>query len=81
MKATFEFNLPEEETDYKICVNSTKMYLALFEIFKTCRNEWKYNDKKTKKTVELAELIFAMIPEFVVEGQYDRHLCKMLKTF
>ena len=62
MKATFEFNIPEEETDYEIYVNSMKMYSALLEIFNTCRNEWKYNDKANEQSIELAQLIFAMIP-------------------
>ena len=68
MKATFEFNLPEEETDYEIYINSMKMYSALLEIFNTCRNEWKYNDKANEQSIELAELIASIIPEFVIGG-------------
>ena len=46
MKITVEFNLPEEETEYKIFMNASKFYNALYQIDSALRNEIKYNDKE-----------------------------------
>lgn len=43
MKAILEFELPEEEEEYQMANNASRMYLALWEIKKLFRSELKYN--------------------------------------
>jgi hypothetical protein len=43
MKATIEFNLPEDEEQYQIANNAGKMYLALWDIKQLFRSTLKYN--------------------------------------
>lgn len=43
MKAIIEFELPEEEEEYQMANNASRMYMALWEIKKMFRSELKYN--------------------------------------
>jgi hypothetical protein len=43
MKATIEFNLPEDQEEYDMTNNASKMYLALWDIRQLFRSKLKYN--------------------------------------
>lgn len=43
MKATIEFELPEDEEQYEIANNAGKMYMALWDIKQLFRSTLKYN--------------------------------------
>lgn len=43
MKATIEFELPEDQDQYEIANNASKMYLALWDIKQLFRSKLKYN--------------------------------------
>lgn len=43
MKATIEFELPEDQDQYEIANNASKMYLALWDIKQLLRSKLKYN--------------------------------------
>jgi hypothetical protein len=44
MKATIEFNLPDDQHEFDLVVNSSAMYNALWEIKDELRNLWKYHE-------------------------------------
>lgn len=46
MKATLEFNLPEDQDDFNYANNGFKYYLSLVEMDEWLRAEYKYNDKE-----------------------------------
>ena len=43
MKAIIEFELPEDNDEYEIANNASKMYLALWDIKQLLRSKLKYN--------------------------------------
>ncbi len=45
MKATLEFNLPEEKEDFDFATNGFNYYMALVEMDEWLRREYKYNVK------------------------------------
>ena len=56
MKAIFEFNLPEETSDFNIYRSAENMKAALKELQTWLRHQRKYAEKKA--TIEEAELEF-----------------------
>jgi hypothetical protein len=59
MKATLEFNLPEDRDDFKYATNGFNYYMALVEMDEWLRSEYKYNDKEEMYEVreKLREII------------------------
>ena len=59
MKATLEFNLPEEQEDFNHANNGFNYYMALVEMDQWLRAEYKYNDKEEMYEVreKLREII------------------------
>ena len=60
MKATLEFNLPEDQDDFNYANNGFKYYMALVEMDEWLRSEYKYNGKEEMYEVreKLREIIF-----------------------
>ena len=60
MKATLEFNLPEDQDDFNYANNGFKYYMALVEMDEWLRTEYKYNGKEEMYEVreKLREIIF-----------------------
>jgi hypothetical protein len=46
MKATLEYNLPEDRDDFNYANNGFNYYMALVEMDEWLRAEYKYNDKE-----------------------------------
>ena len=46
MKATLEFNLPEDREDFNYATNGFNYYMALVEMDQWLRSEYKYNGKE-----------------------------------
>ena len=42
MKAILEFNLPEDNTEFEMAVNASKMYSVLWEMDQWLRAQYKY---------------------------------------
>ena len=59
MKATLEFNLPEDRDDFNYANNGFNYYMALVEMDQWLRSEYKYNDKEDMYEVreKLREII------------------------
>ena len=59
MKATLEFNLPEDHDDFNYANNGFNYYMALVEMDEWLRSEYKYNGKEEMYEVreKLREII------------------------
>jgi hypothetical protein len=59
MKATLEFNLPEDQEEFKHVYNGFNYYMALVEMDEWLRSEYKYNGKEEMYEVreKLREII------------------------
>jgi hypothetical protein len=44
MKATLEFNLPDDQHEFDLAIQGSKMYLALWDISQEIRTLWKYEE-------------------------------------
>jgi hypothetical protein len=49
MKATLEFNLPEDQAEYDMAINASKYYLALWGIKQELRKQLKYAELSEKE--------------------------------
>ena len=60
MKATLEYNLPEDRDDFNYANNGFNYYMALVEMDQWLRSEYKYNGKEEMYEVreKLREIIF-----------------------
>ena len=61
MKATLEFNLPEDQDDFNYANNGFNYYMALVEMDQWLRSEYKYNGKEDMYEVreKLNEIILS----------------------
>lgn len=59
MKATLEYNLPEDQEDFNHATNGFNYYMALVEMDQWLRAEYKYNDNEEMYEVreKLREII------------------------
>ena len=61
MKATLEYNLPEDRDDFNYANNGFNYYMALVEMDEWLRSEYKYNGKEEMYEVreKLNEIILS----------------------
>ena len=52
MKALLEFNLPEDDEDFYMCVNANKSFVILQEMSNLFRRRWKHEECKTSGAEE-----------------------------
>lgn len=48
MKATFTFNLPEEQGEYNVFLQANNMHSAIFEFSNFLRARWKHHEPPTE---------------------------------
>ena len=63
MKATLEFNLPEDREEYEMQSNAAKYYLALSDIKDLFRGRAKYQETNVEVHEEVYELICSILNE------------------
>ena len=64
MKATLEFNLPDEDAEYYCATKGTAMLNALFEINTELRKLWKYeelNEDESNMVERIREQFFDIL--------------------
>jgi hypothetical protein len=74
MKATIEYNLPDDEFEFNCAVKSTKMYFALTEIKEELRAIWKYEELKENQ-FEMVERIREKFFEILLENEINLDRC------
>ena len=70
MKATLEFNLPEDQSDFDLAVNGAKAQLALWEMDQWLRSQYKYmpDEKYSKDRYETYEECREKLREIIFEN-------------
>lgn len=69
MKATIEFNLPEDQTEFDMATNANKYYSALFNFQQYLRNKLKHEDLTPEQ-----ESIVAVIQSDFLQMLYDEEV-------
>jgi len=62
-KITFEFNLPEEDSEFEACANARNLATILWDLDQWLRSEQKYNDRESIPVDELRDKLREMISE------------------
>jgi len=57
MKCTLEFFLPRDDDDYKLAINGSKYWNALYDFSQEIRKNIKYNDELTEDQYKVWEYI------------------------
>ena len=57
MKAKLTFNLPEDQHDFDLAIQSGKMYSALWDISQELRTLWKYQQYQTAEEYAIVDSI------------------------
>ena len=70
MKATIEYNLPDDQFEFDNAVKSNKMWHALTEIKDELRRIWKYEDLKENE-FEMVERIREKFFEILQENEIN----------
>ncbi|NDB83278.1 MAG: hypothetical protein EB127_11200 [Alphaproteobacteria bacterium] len=68
MKATLEFNLPEDKYEWENAVNANQMMRALWDINDELRKLWKYGELNDQQ-FEMVEQIREKFNEIINENQ------------
>ena len=68
MKATLEFNLPDDQNEFDMAVQSGNMYAALWDISQELRTLWKYEELKQEEW-DMVERIRNKFYEILDENQ------------
>jgi hypothetical protein len=57
MKAKLTFNLPDDQHEFDIAIQGSKMYLALWDLSQELRSMWKYQSYQTEEEYAIVETI------------------------
>jgi hypothetical protein len=57
MKATIEFNLPEDKYEWENAIRADAMYCALWDLSQELRTMWKYQEYKTNEEYAIVDSI------------------------
>jgi len=70
MKATLEFNLPEDQSNFDLAVNGAKAQSALWEMDQWLRNQYKYmsDEEYSKDKYETYEKCREKLREIVYDN-------------
>ena len=74
MKATIEYNLPDDQFEFDSAVKSMKMFFALIEIKDELRSIWKYEELKENQ-FEMVERIREKFFEILTENEINLDRC------
>jgi hypothetical protein len=76
MKAILEFNLPEENTEYELVNNASKMYSVLWEMDQWLRTQYKYmpDEEYNEVAYNTYEKCRNKLHEFMIEMNIDLDL-------
>ena len=67
MKATIEFNLPDEGDDFRYAINGEEYFIALHNIREDVRQIWKYRELPQEQ-LDLVDEIYQMVNQRINEA-------------
>jgi len=70
MKATLEYNLPDDQHEFDLAVQSSNMYSALWDISQELRTLWKY-EELSEEEWKMVEKIRDKFYEVLGDHQID----------
>ena len=66
MKAILEFNLPDDQHEFDLAIQGSKMYVALWDISQELRTLWKYeelSDEEFKIVERIRDKFYEILDE------------------
>ena len=70
MKAILEFNLPDDQHEFDLAIQGSKMYVALWDISQELRTLWKYeelSDEEFKIVERIRDKFYEILDENQIE--------------
>lgn len=71
MKATLEFNLPEEQVEFNLAVNGNKWSFVAWKIDQELRSKIKYSESITEEQRDIYQEVRNLINEYMIEQSLD----------
>jgi hypothetical protein len=71
MEGILKFNLPEEETEFKMAVNSSNFYTSLWDMDQWLRSQIKYNESLTDTEYETYEKVRSKLHEIMTDNNVN----------
>ena len=71
MKATLEFNLPEEQVEFNLAVNGNKWSFVAWKIDQELRSKIKYSESITEEQRDTYQEVRNLINEYMNEQGVD----------
>jgi len=71
MKATLEFNLPEEQVEFNLAVNGNKWSFVAWKIDQELRSKIKYSESITEEQRDIYQEVRNLINEYMMEQGLD----------
>ena len=71
MKATLEFNLPEEQVEFNLAVNGNKWSFVAWKVDQELRSKIKYSESITEEQRDIYQEVRNLINEFMLEQGVD----------
>ena len=71
MKATLEFDLPEEQVEFNLAVNGNKWSFVAWKIDQELRSKIKYSESITEEQRDIYQEVRNLINDFMVEQSLD----------
>jgi predicted metal-binding protein len=65
--AMLQFQLPDDEEDFRLAVNAPKLAVAIDRADQACRNVIKYHETPSPDAVQLAEEVRQILAEYAAE--------------
>jgi hypothetical protein len=67
MKAIIEYNLPDEESEFRTAMNGQKYQSCLWEMDQWLRSKLKYDDNLTQEQFDIYQLVREKLREIINE--------------
>lgn len=71
MKATLEFNLPEDQNEFELMNDAPRMFCSLIEIERILRNLYKYDETLNESQMDVVEKIREEFYQILNENQIN----------
>lgn len=71
MKATLEFNLPEEQVEFNLAVNGNKWSFLAWKVDQELRSKIKYSESITEEQRDIYQEVRNLINEYMIEQGVD----------
>lgn len=71
MKATLEFDLPEEQVEFNLAVNGNKWSFVAWKVDQELRSKIKYSESITEEQRDIYQEVRNLINDFMIEQSLD----------